>query len=181
MVACGLSNNSVHVASIDTLTKISTFVVHEQTVVGLKFDVQDPNCLYTAANDGLVRVWDLRETKKAVREFKNEFLPPGGKGGPKVRPLLSFDVDSGSRYLCAGTEQMKQDAFLMLWDLRQSKLLSCFSELHQDDVTDVKFHPTDNNVVASCSTDGLVNIFDLTSTEEDDALQYWSVGCQLNN
>lgn len=47
-----------------------------------------------------------------------------------------------------------------------------FFESHQESVTDVKFHPSDIDILASSSTDGLINVFDCKKESEDDALKY---------
>lgn len=47
-----------------------------------------------------------------------------------------------------------------------------FFESHQEEVTDVKFHPNNQDLLASGSCDGLINIFDCKQESEDDALQY---------
>ena len=69
-LACALSNNSIHLTTIDTLTKLDTFLVHDQNIVDVRFSPVDPNCLYTGSNDGKIRTWDLRTTKKHTQEFK---------------------------------------------------------------------------------------------------------------
>lgn len=45
-----------------------------------------------------------------------------------------------------------------------------YTESHNDDVTDLHFHPTLPHCLLSGSTDGLVNIYDIRITDEDDAL-----------
>ncbi|KAJ8341314.1 hypothetical protein SKAU_G00336050 [Synaphobranchus kaupii] len=49
-------------------------------------------------------------------------------------------------------------------------VLGVYSESHSDDVTQVRFHPRDPDRLASGSTDGLVNVFDLGHSSEEDAL-----------
>jgi len=69
-LACALSNNSIHLTTIDTLTKLDTFLVHDQNIIDVRFSPVDANCLYTGSNDGNVRTWDLRTTKKHVQQFQ---------------------------------------------------------------------------------------------------------------
>ena len=69
-LACALSNNSIHLTTINTLTKLDTFLVHDQNIIDVHFSPVDPNCLYTGSNDGKIRTWDLRAAKKHVQEFK---------------------------------------------------------------------------------------------------------------
>ena len=50
------------------------------------------------------------------------------------------------------------------------KPLQAYIESHNDDVTELQFHPTHPNSLLSGSTDGLVNIYDVSISDEDDAL-----------
>lgn len=82
--------------------------------------------------------------------------------------------------MAGGTELIDGDSFILFWDARyptsktQSRktLLGGYWESHTDDVTTLAFHPTRRDVLASGSTDGLVNIFDLTQPNEDSALMH---------
>jgi WD40 repeat protein len=67
-----------------------------------------------------------------------------------------------------------EDSFILFWDVRSggNKLLGAYWESHSDDVTAVRFHPEKFNSLATGSTDGLLNIFDLLQPNEDDALLY---------
>lgn len=98
----------------------------------------------------------------------------------KVKPLASFDINCDERLLAGGTEHIGGDAFILFWDIRlsnskisnENKLLGGYWESHMDDVTCLAFHPNKRDVLASGSTDGLINIFDLEQTSEDSALCY---------
>jgi len=50
---------------------------------------------------------------------------------------MSFDVNCNGQYLCAGTEQIQKDAYLLLFDSRNTKLMSGYWESHTDDVSHV--------------------------------------------
>lgn len=57
-----------------------------------------------------------------------------------------------------------------------------FNQSHSDDITDLKFHPKSSNILLSGSTDGLVNIFDTSITEEEDALhQTFNHGASIHH
>ncbi|KAL8802721.1 MAG: hypothetical protein Q9182_003619 [Xanthomendoza sp. 2 TL-2023] len=45
-----------------------------------------------------------------------------------------------------------------------------YVESHNDDVTDLSFHPSNRATLLSGSTDGLINLYDTAITDEDDAL-----------
>lgn len=89
-----------------------------------------------------------------------------------MKPVNCFDVNCNDRLLCAGTDELNHNVYLLFFDLRDKRLMGGFFESHQEEITDVKFHPTDSDTLASTSTDGLINIFDCKQESEDDALLY---------
>lgn len=89
-----------------------------------------------------------------------------------VKPVNCFDVNCNSRIICAGSDELNHNVYLLFFDIRERRLMGGFFESHQEEITDVKFHPTDPDLVASGSTDGLINIFDCKKESEDDALKY---------
>ncbi|KAL9103604.1 MAG: hypothetical protein Q9163_001368 [Psora crenata] len=46
-----------------------------------------------------------------------------------------------------------------------------YLESHSDDITELQYHPTQPTVLLSGSTDGLLNIYDTSNADEDDALR----------
>jgi len=126
--------------------------------------------------DGAVWQWDSR-SNQCVQKFtldnsSSKITNPG------LKPILTFDVNSCDQLLCGGTELVNEDCFLLFWDIRvpsttnSSKLLGAYWESHSEDITAVRFHPQKFNELATASTDGLVNVFDLFQPSEDDALLY---------
>lgn len=98
----------------------------------------------------------------------------------KTKPLTSFDISCDERLIAGGTEHIGGDAFILFWDIRYSSskmdnkdsLLGGYWESHMDDITCLAFHSIKRDVLASGSTDGLMNVFDLTQPSEDLALTY---------
>lgn len=97
------------------------------------------------------------------------------------RSLISFDVSCDDRLMACGTEYTGGDAFILFWDIRCGKskikekgdnVVGGYWESHTDDITSLAFNPVRPNVLASGSTDGLINIFDLAQSSEDAALTY---------
>ncbi|KAK6344886.1 hypothetical protein TWF718_006838 [Orbilia javanica] len=119
----------------------------------------DPNLLFTAGRDGTAKLWDLRQgIGRAVAVFR--------KGG---EPILSMAVCRDRGLLAVGTELTGTSAEVVVWDLEGREKMS-YVESHNDDVTQLSFHPTITSLLLSGSTDGLINIYDMTIPEEDDAL-----------
>lgn len=62
------------------------------------------------------------------------------------------------------------------------KPFQSYVESHNDDVTELRFHPTLPRCLLSGSTDGLVNIYDISIADEDDALvQVQNHGSSINH
>ncbi|KAJ6001323.1 hypothetical protein N7499_002764 [Penicillium canescens] len=116
--------------------------------------------LLTGGRDGKVRIWDVRA------------------GGPVVEmetarhsPVLSVACNPETNTVVAGTELVSSQAVVAFWDIRSPKEFSLqYVESHNDDITELQYHPTRSNILLSGSTDGLVNIYNTTITDEDEAL-----------
>ncbi|XP_010782268.1 WD repeat-containing protein 89 [Notothenia coriiceps] len=164
LLAVSCSNFTIHLHNKDTLSLVGQYQGHSGPLCGVVFSHTSPDSLYSGSADGTVRGWDVRRPgSEAVQVFKS---------GPSHN-YCSFDLNCSDTLLCAGTEQVNdEDSFLVFWDVRKpgSKLLGVYSESHSDDITQVCFHPREKDRLASGSTDGLVNVFDLSRGGEDEAL-----------
>lgn len=130
---------------------------HKKKIHGLKYTNMSDNeylqhVILSASEDGSVKVWDRRNGQK-VSELKSNNSP-------------FYSVDTNKSMICAGTSKD-----VIFWDLRKMKPVVTYDESHTDDVTAVKFHPTNPNWLLTCSLDYLVCQFDFTSkpsiNEED--------------
>lgn len=139
----------------------ASFKCHDSSINDLKIvnsDFDDVNGLFATAGGDGVKIWDIRNNNP-VATIQNE----------KNSPF--FSMDSRHNLFACGTELKDYDAEVHIYDRRDwSKPLRSFMDSHHDDVTDLKFHPSDSNLLISGSTDGYVNIYDLTQEEEEDAL-----------
>jgi len=193
-VAAALSDNSCDIFSLNgsQVAKIAQYKEHENKIFDCKYSSETNALLYTGSSDGTIKVWDLRQSKGSVLTFRDTTL---NETSP-VKSLSSFDISPCNRLLAAGTDLTEGDAFILFWDIRNTKLLGAYWESHTDDITQVKFHPNDGNVLLSGSTDGLINIYNLAESCEEDALQdclntegmvenlewfnengHWNIGC----
>lgn len=172
-IGAALSDHSCVIYSVgEFLSRTITLDNNQAPIVGIKFSPTSQNILYIATNNGLITAYDLRAKEKVVAEFKDD-MEDG-----KIKPLASFDLSCDERLVAGGTENTSGDAFILFWDIRQSgtkvgnknNLLGGYWESHIDDITCLTFHPDKRNILASGSTDGLMNIFDLIQSSEDLAL-----------
>lgn len=164
LLAVSGSDLTVRLHSKETLSLVAEQRGHRGALCGVLFSHTSPHLLYSGSADGTVRVWDVREATPSAQLFRSD----------PSHVYLSFDLNAVDTLLCAGTEKVDdEDSFLVFWDVRKpgaAQPLGVYSESHSDDITQVRFHPMDRNRLATGSTDGLVNVFDLSCGAEDDAL-----------
>lgn len=165
LLAVSCSNFTIHLHNKDTLSLVGEYRGHSGPLCGVSFSHTSPDLLFSGSADGTVRMWDIRQPgTDAVQLFRSD----------PSHHYCSFDLSCSDMLLCAGTQQVdEEDSFLVFWDARKtgSKLLGVYSESHSDDITQVCFHPRNKDRLASGSTDGLVNVFDLSQGTEEEALQ----------
>ncbi|KAF7651293.1 hypothetical protein LDENG_00113090 [Lucifuga dentata] len=165
LLAVSCSNFTVHLHNKDTLSLVGEYRGHGGPLCGVAFSHTSPDLVFSGSADGTVRAWDVRcPGTDAVQMFRSN----------SSHHYCSFDLSCSDTLLCAGTEQVNdEDSFLVFWDARKTGggLLGVYSQSHSDDITQVRFHPRDKDRLASASTDGLVNVFDLSRGTEEEALQ----------
>lgn len=138
------------------------------SICGVRFVDETPNLLLVGTTNGLVRLFDLR-TQGEEGCFQNN-PETDAEAASMPKNIVCFDCNSNSRVLCVGSEQHHSNVFLLFYDLRERKQIGGYFDCHQDDVTTLRFHPQNPDLLCSGSTDGLINIFDLQKPTEDDAL-----------
>lgn len=178
-LAAGTSSDQVHVFNVadgGALVRrtLSTENSQLSDICGVRFANTDSNLLYVGTNDGTIFSYDLR-TARIAHKYRDNTTTTGGAGdgdsANRKKPLLCLDVNANDRLLAAGSERVGSDAFLLFFDTRQQKTLGSYWESHSDDITQVRFHPQRPDTLASGSTDGLINVYDLQQATEDDALE----------
>ncbi|KAL3289227.1 hypothetical protein HHI36_003661 [Cryptolaemus montrouzieri] len=166
-IAAALTNHIVEVYHFHKGFQLSALFDHgTKQIVDLQFSEENDNLLWTATHGGPISLWDLRVPYNSVSSYTDTTDDKEDKD----RKINCFDISLNGRIICAGTDAFEGDAFLLYWDIRKSKLIGGFWESHRDDITQVKFHPTETNKMLSGSTDGLINSYDLNISGENNAL-----------
>ncbi|KAI9328052.1 WD40-repeat-containing domain protein [Zopfochytrium polystomum] len=134
--------------------------------------------------DGALLWWASHEGRLGLCDPE----PAGGSSCIWTLPILSFSLNASNTIVAAGTEQPQKEngddesPRLLFWDIRSSpRPLAAFEDCHSDDITQVRFHPTNPTALITGSTDGLVNFFDITTLDEDDSLHqvgYFGPACE---
>lgn len=119
----------------------------------------DTTRVASCSGDG-VKIWNVNSPQNPEKTFS----------GAKNSTFLSLACCNN--LLAAGTELAGQDAELHVWELSKdtSDPVRSFIDSHHDDITYLEFHPSMPQYLMSGSTDGYVNIYDLTQDDEDEAL-----------
>ena len=139
-----------------------SLVGHSSSVEELQWSPSERHVFASASSDGTVKIWDARSNTR--------------------KHQLSVDVSSSdvnvaswcgtvNHLLATGAD----DGVWAVWDLRsfpnalQGKPVVATASFthHQEPITSIEFHPTEDSVVAVASADGAITTWDL-SVEVDD-------------
>lgn len=158
---CASSNGEITEFSTSKMIKLQSKKVHDSTISKLINWENDPNMLISCSNDSTVKIFDSRQgLNHPIKTLKNS----------RNLPFFSLDI-SNNGLIASGSELKQQDVELAIWDIRKlDQPCRSLIDGHNDDITEVKFHPIRSNVLLSGSTDGCVNLYDLNIVEEDDSL-----------
>jgi histone-binding protein RBBP4 len=121
--------------------------VHNASVEDVSWHEQNENVFGSVAEDGMICIWDLRQSAptSVVRDF------------PADTFCISFNKASENLFVVGNSEHQ-----VMLWDLRNlSGQPVHILEGHKNDVLQVAWSPFHEQVLASCSSDRRVCIWDL--------------------
>ncbi|XP_067651204.1 WD repeat-containing protein 89-like [Haliotis asinina] len=174
-LAATSSNYNIRIYSRADLANVGGIKGHTDVVTGVTFGKTEPSLLFSSSHDETLRCWDLRV---GMDKEVQTFTAPAS-ASPK---LTCLDIDCTDKLLCAGTEEDGGSAYILFWDRRRAELMGCYGESHQGDITQVKFHPSDKDQLSTACVDGLVCVFDVSQTSEDDALLYtFNAECSVNS
>lgn len=152
-IAAALTDGSVQLLGFDLASAKSLSPKQDAQVAGL--GINSSNVLSIGTSTGSVLIVDVRSGKM---ESKIET-------GAPLASLTARDHE-----VAVGSELFQHDASVMMYDLRTEKVLRKYTDSHNDDVTDVRFHPIHRNTLLSGSTDGIINIFNTDIADEDEAV-----------
>ncbi|XP_017012479.2 WD repeat-containing protein 89 [Drosophila takahashii] len=173
-IAAGLSSSAVHIYNLDAgAGKLANFSFLPPTespqpvsICGIRFLDEGPHNILVGTTDGYVRLYDLRLKGEQAR-FKYTQHP---EVSPVPKSIACFDRNANGRIICCGTDQFHSNAFLLFYDVRERRQMGVYCESHEDDITSVRFHTQNPDLLATGSVDGLINVFDVKEADEDEAL-----------
>ncbi|XP_032231398.1 WD repeat-containing protein 89 isoform X2 [Nematostella vectensis] len=170
VLTTGETSGSVRIHNLDDLRPLGTIKQSKKPVTGLSVSRANEKLLWTTNAEDKMNCWDLRKDMKT---------PIFTLTSPNGACYTTCDINCSGDMVAAATEPSDDDVCIYVWDIRLpgssqtgSNVFLSITDSHKDDITQVKFHPSKSKQLASCSTDGLVCLFDVSSAEEDDALQW---------
>lgn len=136
--------------------------VNESVTCLERVDDAASNLIATAGRDGFVNCWDKRSKGKALSIQSPHKL------------ISSLVCNAPRNFVACGIENPDDGpgvSPVYIWDQRNSSApILSLVESHTDTVTSLELHPNLPTLLLSASTDGLVNIFDCSKPDEEDAL-----------
>jgi WD repeat-containing protein 89 len=104
--------------------------IFEQPVSGIQFFKDDPNTVLASTSVGEIHMYDLRSFSR-IHTFEDD-------SELVVKPVSCFDVNANNRLICAGTDELNHNVYLLFFDIRERRLMGGFFESHQEEVTGKK-------------------------------------------
>lgn len=156
------SSDSLHFTTASLTPDGHVQRVHESVTCLERANDAPSNVVATAGRDGFIRFWDKR-TKAKVLDIQSPH-----------KLISSIVCDAPNNFIAAGIENPEdgpQSSPVYIWDQRSPAApIRSYVESHTDTVTSLQLHPAHPTLLLSSSTDGLINIFDTSIADEDDAL-----------
>jgi len=151
IIAAASSTYLIKLYDNNTLDYLGQLQGHTNTINDISFAHSHPDVLFSASSDSTIRVWDVREKVPGpVYHGQSEFF--------------SLGIEPGDTLFASGD---KGD--VKVWDVRTTKQLRQYPDFHQEDITQVRFHPLEKSNLFTASVDGTICKFDINQEDEDEA------------
>lgn len=175
-IATLTSPNTIQIFDASTLKYISSlsstsnnFDSNETSnsiiINSIQYAYVSPHTLFAATNKNLVLVWDSRTPQQETLQLN---------GCADEHKFLSVTCNNEDQLVAAGSElKGEENVAIAFWDIRapiNKQLLGYYTESHSDDIIHVQFNRMNSTKLISGSTDGLVCLYDISKSNEDDAL-----------
>ena len=133
----------------------------------IQFAYISPYLLFASTNKNSILIWDIRTPQLETLQLN---------GCADVHQFLSVSCNNEDILVAAGSElKRNENVAIAFWDLRASsinkQLLGYYTETHSDDIIQVKFSRINSTKLISGSTDGLTCLYDVSKSNEDDAIE----------
>jgi WD repeat-containing protein 89 len=132
----------------------------------IQYAAVSPHTLFASTDKNIALIWDTRTPQDEALRLN---------GSDDRQKFLSIACNNDDLLVAAGSElKGGENASIAFWDLRlptDEQVQPYYTESHSDDIIHVEFCRMNSKRFLSGSTDGLVCLYDLSKTTEDDALE----------
>lgn len=161
-LSCALSDGSLQMYNAEQLRCIYN-VPHahakENPMITDLYQI-DANQMMSSGMDGTVKLYDVRTKNNNSSPVMTMILA-------NKEQALSVSLGFGNTLAAVGSHKSN----IHFYDMRQSNtLVGSYVDAHTEEVTKVRFHETNHNILVSGSEDGLVCLFDTQQPSEEAAL-----------
>lgn len=146
-LATGAADGSVHLWDLPTRSCLAEISAHRRVVNGLVFAVTGDR-FYSCSDDGFVHQWPIHSTDN------------------ERKPLASWRINGSFKSLDHHWMDPQfataSDSAVQIWTPERSAPLQTHADLwgSDDTVTTVRFNPAERNLLACCSADRGIGMFD---------------------
>ncbi|KAF8875353.1 WD40-repeat-containing domain protein, partial [Gymnopilus junonius] len=155
--------NVIDLFDKNTLQGIQTLEGHKdattsiRTAVNLGGVVQ--KCLISSGRDGSIKAWDERTNSHSIKMTNLG----------KTQPLLCCDVSPDGLTVAAGTDLQGEEASILYCNTFTGSYINALRRYHHTSFASSKDPETNNNILLSGSTDGLLCTSNADEDDEDEA------------
>ncbi|RNA39567.1 WD repeat-containing 89 [Brachionus plicatilis] len=165
-LACLMSNQFVNIfdqSSLKSILKFKTLEESSKIATEIGFYSKNDDLVFGSSDNGSLKCWDLRQNQSTEKLheclcFKTD----------EEREFLSADINLSDNFFIVGTNKNVDNAVVYIFDVRMSgRFVHKLSESHSNDITQVKFDPSNESKFCTGSLDGLVCLYDLEQQSEN--------------
>jgi WD40 repeat protein len=153
-----LSSFSVNICDTELCLQ-ALIPCHSDRITASAFSVLNNDIFYTSSSDCTAKSWDLRVglAPTSTVSFDSD--------------VFAMAVNQFDNLLVLGVESsiIFYDKRMLSGNVRNQLRLGTYSDVHSDDLTQLQFHPSFPNILASSGEDGLLCLYNIGASEGSEA------------
>ena len=157
----GSADGTVHIWDLASRTRVGAINAHDRVVTGVVFGVSGQN-FYSCSDDGYVHQWSIH----AQAQDDDEDAVAKNGSEPTHGPLASWRTAGSFKSIDHHWMDVQfataSDESVQIWTPERSTPLQTHSNLwgSDDTVSTVRFNPAERSLLACCSADRGIGLFD---------------------
>ena len=160
-----MSDYTITLASSEELRTIAKVKAHTATINRIECSKNSPHLLVSAADDQWVYGWDTRSFNTGpvfgIKHSQEVSAVSLGLNGSLLASAYESTVSFHDVRFFDGSQHNS---------MNRPKALGAHNDAHSDTITQLKFHPTQSNILASASEDNLICTFDVSVADVEESV-----------